>query len=201
MAIGGVVLCGGQSRRMGQSKAMLPFGPECMLQRVVRLLGEAVRPIVVVAAPDQPLPRLPPEVEIARDRQPHRGPLEGIAVGLQALAGRVEAAYVSACDVPLLAPGFVRRVAQLGAGWAVAVPRVGDYDEPLAAVYRVDVLPQIEALLSAGRLRPAFLFDVVPTRRIPAELLREVDPELLSLRNANQPEQYAELLRLAGFSP
>ena len=42
MDVGGVVLCGGQSRRMGQSKAMLPFGGEAMLQRALRLLGEVV---------------------------------------------------------------------------------------------------------------------------------------------------------------
>ncbi len=201
MSIGGVVLCGGESRRMGQPKAMLPFGPEVMLQRVVRLLGEAVQPVVVVAAPDQPLPPLPPKVEVARDRRPHQGPLEGIAVGLSVLAGRVDAAYVSACDVPLLVPAFVRRVAELAGDWPVAVPRVGQHDEPLAAVYRIDVLPKIEALLAAGRLRPAFLFETVATLRIPAELLRQVDPELLSLLNANQPEQYAEALRRAGFSP
>ena len=46
---GGVVLCGGKSTRMGQSKAMLPFGNELLLQRVVRILGEVVSPIVVVA--------------------------------------------------------------------------------------------------------------------------------------------------------
>lgn len=186
---------------MGQPKAWLPFGRECMLQRVVRLLGEAVGPIVVVAAQDQLLPPLPPEVLVARDRQAQRGPLEGIAVGLHSLAGRVEAAYVSACDVPLLVPAFVRRIAELAGDWPVAVPRVGDYDEPLAAVYRVEVLPKIEALLAAGRLRPAFLFQTVPTLRIPADLLRHVDPELFSLLNTNQPGQYAEALRRAGFSP
>lgn len=199
--IGGVVLCGGESRRMGQPKAMLPFGPECMLQRVVRLLGEALQPVVVVAAPDQSLPPLPPDVEIARDRKPGRGPLEGIAVGLQALAGRVPAAYVSACDVPLLVPAFVRRMAEQAGDWPVAVPHVGGYDQPLAAIYRVAVLPQIEALLAAGRLRPAFLFDVVPTLRIPAEVLQEVDPDLLSLLNANRPDQYALALRRAGLAP
>ena len=41
---------------MGLAKATLPFGPEAMLQRVVRLLGAVVRPIVVVAAPEQELP-------------------------------------------------------------------------------------------------------------------------------------------------
>ncbi len=41
---------------MGVSKATLPFGPETMLQRVVRLLGTVVSPIIVVAAHEQSLP-------------------------------------------------------------------------------------------------------------------------------------------------
>ena len=56
MAEAGIVLCGGKSTRMGSSKALLPFGSETMLQRVVRLLGEVVSPMVVVAAVDQELP-------------------------------------------------------------------------------------------------------------------------------------------------
>ena len=56
MNIGGVILCGGESRRMGRPKAWLPFGPETLLQRVVRLIGEVVNPLVVVAAPDQDVP-------------------------------------------------------------------------------------------------------------------------------------------------
>ncbi len=196
---GGIVLCGGKSRRMGRPKAMLPFGPERMLQRVVRLLGEAVHPIVVVAAEDQQLPDLPGETAIARDRSPDRGPLEGIAAGLRALANRAEAAYVTACDVPLLAPAFVRRVVDLSAGYEIAVPHVNGFDEPLSAVYRASVLPKVESLLAAGRLRPVFLFDEARTLRIERQTLEEVDPELLSLANVNDPQEYAAALRRAAF--
>ena len=66
---GGIVLCGGKSTRMGTSKALLPFGPETMLQRVVRLLSGVVSPIVVVAAVDQELPPLPSDVIITRDER------------------------------------------------------------------------------------------------------------------------------------
>ncbi len=81
----GIVLCGGKSSRMGTSKALLPFGPETMLQRVVRLLGEIVSPIVVVAALDQELPELPGSVIVTRDENEGRGPLEGLRAGLKAL--------------------------------------------------------------------------------------------------------------------
>lgn len=184
---------------MGRPKAMLPFGPERMIQRVVRLLGEAVAPIVVVAAADQELPELPPSVLVARDRLPDRGPLEGIAAGLGALAGRAEAAYVTACDVPLLVPGFVRRVIELAAGYDVAVPHVGGRDEPLAAVYRASVRPVVEELLAAGRLRPPLLFDRVRTRRIPREALVDADPALDTIANVNTLADYRAALARAGF--
>src|SRR4051794_21124741 len=102
ISTGGIVLCGGQSQRMGRPKAWLPFAGELLLPRVVRLVREAVAPVVVVAAADQELPPLPDEVQVVRDEQKGRGPLQGLAAGLASLAGRVEAAYVSSCDVPFL---------------------------------------------------------------------------------------------------
>ena len=185
---------------MGRSKMTLPFGPETMLARVVRLLGEAVDTIVVVAARTQELPALPPGVLLARDRQDNRGPLEGLAVGLQAISDRVGAAFVTACDVPLLVPAFVRRMLDLSAGFDIAVPHVDGFDEPLSAVYRTGVLPQVEALLAAGRLRPAYLFDLLRTRRVTAAELRGVDPELRSLANVNSPADYQAALQRAGFA-
>src|SRR5947209_8147557 len=108
--VGGVVLCGGRSSRMGRPKAWLPFGDELMLPRVVRVLGGVVDPVVVVAAPGQDVPPLPAGVEVVRDEVEGKGPLGGLAAGLAALAGRADAAYLSACDVPFLQADFVRRV-------------------------------------------------------------------------------------------
>src|SRR5437660_9957112 len=98
----GVVLCGGHSSRMGRPKAWLPFGDELMLPRVVRLLSEAVSPIVVVAAPGQDIPPLPADVRLVRDEEKGRGPLQGLLAGLTTLQGRADAAYLSSCDVPFL---------------------------------------------------------------------------------------------------
>ena len=181
---------------------MLPFGRETMLARVVRLLGEAVDSVVVVAAAGQALPELPPNVEVLRDRHKDCGPLEGVAVGLRAIAPEAEAAFATGCDVPLLLPEFVRRMIELSAGYDVAVPRVDGFDEPLAAVYRTCVLPRVEALLDRGRLRPAFLFDEVRTRRVTADELADVDPKLQSLANVNTPADYrAALVEIGGSEP
>src|SRR5436309_15378318 len=93
--VAGLILVGGKSFRMGLPKATLPFGPELMLQRVVRLLSSVVQPIVVVAAPTQSLPPLPADVLIARDDREARGPLEGLLAGLSAIAPHAEAAYAT----------------------------------------------------------------------------------------------------------
>jgi molybdopterin-guanine dinucleotide biosynthesis protein A len=193
----GIVLCGGQSSRMGRPKAWLPFLGETMLARVVRRLGEAVSPIVVVAAVGQGVPPLPAGVEVVRDARPGLGPLQGLAAGLEALADRTDAAYVSTCDVPLLLPAFVGRMIELLGEQHIAVPDVDGYRHPLAAVYRAVVLDVVRELLAEDRLRPMLLFDRVPTRLVRQEELEDVDPELRSLRNLNTAEDYEAALREA----
>jgi molybdopterin-guanine dinucleotide biosynthesis protein A len=197
MRTAGIVLCGGQSRRMGRPKAWLPFAGELMLPRVVRQLGAAVAPVVIVAAPGQELPPLPGGVTVVRDEEEGRGPLQGLAAGLAALAGRADAAYLSSCDVPFLRPAFVRRLVDLLGEHAVCVPRVGEHHHPLAAVYRLDVAADVRRLLAEGRLRPFFLFEAVPTRVVGAAELADVDPDLRTLRNLNTPEEYEAALRQA----
>jgi molybdopterin-guanine dinucleotide biosynthesis protein A len=197
--VGGIVLCGGQSTRMGLPKATLPFGTESMLTRVVRILSSVVKPIVVVAAPNQQLPDLPPTVVLARDQREARGPLEGIRAGLSALPRPATSAYVTSCDVPLLVPAFVSQLLALMQQYEVVVPHDGDLHHPLAAVYDVRVVDRIESLLESNRFRPVFLFDVARTLRVPVEVLRGVDPELKSLRNLNHPDDYVAALRDAGL--
>lgn len=198
-SIGGIVLCGGRSTRMGMAKASLPFGPETMLQRVVRLLGGVVSPIVVVAARDQELPPLPSDVIVTRDEREARGPLEGLRAGLKALPDTVAAAYVTSCDVPLLEPAFVQRMVDLLGRDDIAVMEIDGFTHPLSAVYRRATLPHVESLLAEDRLRPVFLFDAVRTRRVKPEEMVAVDPELRTLRNLNTPADYQAALADAGF--
>jgi len=197
--IGGIVLCGGKSSRMGLPKATLPFGAELMLGRVLRLLGDVVEPLVVVAAPSQELPDLPAGTIVARDEREGRGPLEGLLAGLKAIMEHAEAAYVTSCDVPLLQLDFVRKMIELLGDRQICVPIEGGFHHPLAAIYKTNVIPTIEKLLATDRMRPVFLFDEVATNRVPVEELRAVDPQLSTLMNLNTPDDYLNALRQAGF--
>jgi molybdenum cofactor guanylyltransferase len=200
MTAGGIILCGGRSTRMGTPKATLPFGPETMLQRVVRLLSTVVDPIIVVAARQQPLPALPDSVIVAEDEREQRGPLEGLRAGLKALPNSVDSAYVTSCDVPLLVPGFVTRMIELLGDYDIAVMEIDGFPHPLSAVYRRATLPQVEALLDRDKLRPVFLFDAVNTRRVRPEEMISVDPQLRTLRNLNTRDDYRAALAEAGLA-
>jgi len=184
---------------MGQPKAWLPFGPEPMLVRVVRILSEVVAPVLVVAARDQDLPTLPAGVEIARDEHDSLGPLAGLAAGLAALRGRAEAAYATSCDAPLLRPEFVRRMIAALGDYDLVIPRDAAHRHPLAGVYRASLESTIRELTSQNRRRLVDLPEHCRAREIDVAELRAVDPELLSLRNANTPADYAAALEAAGF--
>jgi len=145
----------------------------------------------VVAAVGQELPPLPDGVEIVRDIHEAKGPLAGLAAGLAALAGRVDAVYLSSCDVPFLKPEFIGTVFDNLGAHDIAVPWVGGYPHPLAGVYRLSVWPVVDRMLDEERLRLRDLLGEVPTRFLGADAFAELE----SLVNVNTPEQYEAALR------
>src|SRR5690349_8268256 len=81
-----IVLAGGGSTRMGTDKASLDWHGTTLLRRAVGIAHRAVDgPVIVVRAAGQRLPLLPDGVELAQDARPDRGPLEGLAAGLDTL--------------------------------------------------------------------------------------------------------------------
>ncbi|RIK76447.1 MAG: molybdopterin-guanine dinucleotide biosynthesis protein A [Planctomycetota bacterium] len=201
MRLGAIVLCGGSSTRMGMPKADLLFGDETMLARVVRRLSEVASPIVVVTAHGQTPPTLATPCRFAADARPNRGPLEGLAAGLRAIAADADAVYATSCDAPLLVPAFVQALADRLAVADAAVPCDGQFAHPLSAVYRTGVLAAVNRMLAAGRLRTTDLLDEIAARRISVDELRAADPRLDSLRNLNRPEDYLAALAESGFTP
>ncbi len=219
--LGGVILAGGRSSRMGRPKAWLPIGGRTMLEIVLDAVGAGLRqavtdlreagaelrapgarsdpPIVVVAAPDQELPSLPAGVDRAVDTVEGEGPLRGMQAGFDLIAGRADVVFVSSCDAPMIRPAFVARMISMIGDHDIAVPFVDDRHHPLAGVYRTRLGAVIGDLLTTGRRRPFDLFDRARTLVVTAEELRSVDPDLDSLKNFNSPSEYDELLaRLAG---
>lgn len=192
-----LILCGGHSRRMGRPKYLLEFPGELLLPRMCRITAEVASPVIVVAAPDQPMPDLPAGVAVIRDDLPDAGPLAGIARGLQHLAEHHPdrpAAFVTSCDVPLLTAVVIRFVSQqLGDADAAAV-RDGEFVHPLCAVYRTRLARPARELLETGERRPRRLLEAACTQFVAAESLQAVDPRLDCLHNMNTPADYQQIL-------
>jgi molybdopterin-guanine dinucleotide biosynthesis protein A len=194
MRYGGIILCGGKSSRMGTSKAHLQFGAETLLQRIVRIMGEVLDPLVVVAANGQELPDLETKVMICRDKNEGQGPLEGLAAGLDALKERCDAVFLSSCDVPFLKKEFILGMTKALGESRMCIPRTEGYFHPLASVYRVDVLSDVQQLLREKKLRPFFLLEKVKGKIIEEAQLKQFDSELFSLKNLNTPEDFQQAL-------
>jgi molybdopterin-guanine dinucleotide biosynthesis protein A len=203
----GVVLAGGRSSRMGRPKADLAWHGSTLLHRTTALLARTVGgPVLVVAAPDQDLPELPPRVEVVADPVEGLGPMRGLATGLAALDGRAAVAFVCSTDLPFLHPVLVRAVLR---GFAagpdadpvdVVLPVARGYRQPLAAGYRTALAGLVEKLLGEGDLRPGMLFRHCRVTQLDdAALLDDpdlarLDPDLDSLLNVNEPDDYAAAL-------
>jgi len=192
------VLAGGRSSRMGTPKAALEWHGSTLLRRTVGILARATDgPVVVVRAPGQELPALPPETDVVDDPQEGLGPVQGLAAGLAALTGRAEVAFVSSTDMPFLHPAFVRRVLRaVQEGADVGLPVARGYPQPLAASYSVALAPVAAKLVAGERLRPAFLFEECAVERLDETALRAdpvlaaLDPGLDSVVNVNEPGDY-----------
>src|SRR3954468_2703936 len=199
MDAAGVVLAGGRSSRMGTSKAALPWQGSTLLHRTVSLLAEVVGgPIVVVASPGQELPAVPSGTTIVEDPIEGLGPMQGIATGLDAVAGSAWAAFVCSTDMPFLHPAFVRRVLnELSSNDVdVVLPLVRGHRQPLAAAYLTSLAGTVRELVAAGRLATGMLFERCVVREIDeAELLADsdlakADPNLDSVITISTPEDY-----------
>jgi molybdopterin-guanine dinucleotide biosynthesis protein A len=198
--LGGVVLAGGRSSRMGTPKAALEWHGSTLLCRTAGIVARATGgPVAVVRASGQDLPGLPKSVIVVDDPREGKGPVQGIAAGLAALAGQADAAFITSTDLPFLHPAFIRRVlGVLGApdGPDVALPVARGYQQPLAAAYRTGLAGLAERLVKEDRLRPAFLFAECQVERLDdAALLADpalakLDPDLDSVLNVNTPDDY-----------
>jgi molybdopterin-guanine dinucleotide biosynthesis protein A len=198
----GIILSGGQSRRMGRPKATLMFGHCTILERLIETLHGIFDDILIIAAPKQsegfPIEHLlrtaPSLVHLLRDQTAYQGAAVALAQGLAAAANDV--AFACSCDLPLLRVEVVRALYEMLNGYEAVIPDIGGKPQPLCAVYRRDVARVIEAQLVSGERRLTRITAGLRAHR-PDELqLREIDPDLRSFMNVNSPEEYNRALAI-----
>lgn len=130
-----MLLVGGYSRRMGMDKATIPINGKPLWKRQLELLKK-LRPAALWLSARIRSPWFPPDIETVFDQPPSRGPLSGIAVGLNYT--ETSHLLVLAVDLPQVTASHLAKLwALAGAGVGVIPSRDNDL-EPLCAIYPVE---------------------------------------------------------------
>jgi molybdopterin-guanine dinucleotide biosynthesis protein A len=208
--LGGVVLCGGASRRMGRDKARLDLGGRTLLERAVALLAARAPRVALACGPvarygELGLPLLldrPPAGALGaaeRGERPERiGPLAGLEAALAgslALHPQGGAVLAVACDLPALVPADLDPLLEraLEGSYDAVLYETARGPEPLCAVWHTDLLPAVRAALDAGeRKATAPLARALPGGRLPRVARLAGAPRALE-RNLNTPADVASL--------
>jgi molybdopterin-guanine dinucleotide biosynthesis protein A len=183
----GVVLAGGDSRRMGRTKGLVEIEGIPMARRVADALRRGGCDQVVIVGGDVRELR-PLGLTVAVDLHPGEGPLGGVLTALAFSArpvsghpGTERPVFVAPCDVPALSPAVVRTVLERAASaeHADAVVARSHRLEPALAIWNPSAYPSLEAAFARGERA---LHRVLGLLRV-----EEVPVEPAALRNVNSP--------------
>lgn len=195
-----LIICGGESRRMGRAKPHLPFGDETMLARVVRIVSPVVEEVVLLTAKTQELPDLPYAYTELPDRVEQQGPAAALYEGLKCVAGWANAVVVLGCDLPLVNEATIEFLFEKLQNYEAVIPRHEGLPQPLAAVYSMQALEKLENVLYSGNQRLLSCIEPLDTFWVDPRELALVDARLGILHNVNTPDAYREALAIAGLS-
>jgi molybdopterin-guanine dinucleotide biosynthesis protein A len=186
----GVVLAGGQGRRIGGSKATVSLDGQPLISYSLRALQAVLADVVILAKSATVLPSIAGvTVWIEPDTLHH--PLIGIIQALALADGRP--VLICAADLPFVTPDLLTRLARHDPGTAPAVIAAsGDRIQPLLGCYQ----PGAARLLSRVDLnRP--LREVIAA--IGPALLAVDDPDMLF--NVNTPDDLLQAAAMLGSRP
>ena len=190
------IQAGGQSRRMGRNKALMPFLGEPLIARLVRRLRPFAESLIITT--NQPEAYAFLDVPLAPDVLPGAGALGGLLTALSAAATPFVA--LVACDMPFANGAFLRFGAEqlMKEGADVFIPHTAHGFEPLHAVYRRETaLPAVKSALAAEQRRMISWFKAVQVVRAEAAVWRRFDPHGLMFQNVNTPEEFAQAEKTA----
>ncbi len=190
-ALSGIVLAGGQSRRMGYNKALLELEGQTLIARVLERLSPLCDELIISANDVELYADLP--AQVVPDLIAGRGALSGIHAGLATM--RHDKAVVVACDMPFLSLSLLRYMVVMSSGYDVVAPRVDGFFEPLHAVYSARCVEPIAQLIAKGPRRVVDLYRQIRLREVTKADVQLFDAAL-SFVNVNTHKEWAEVQRL-----
>lgn len=147
-ALTAVILAGGQSRRMGQNKALLSLGGQSFLERIIAAATPLVQSVAVV---DNGEAGSVYQGVCWKDRYTEQGPVAGIETALWHI--KTPYALILSCDLPLLSTTVLAYLLAHSAPQQSTIFSLDGRWQPLIGVYAQQQQPIFEQALQQQQLR------------------------------------------------
>lgn len=191
-----VVQAGGQSRRMGSNKALLPFLGKPLIQRVV----DRIRPVAdeILITSNQPEDFEFLNLPVFGDLLPGYGALGGLLTALTISSSPVTA--VVACDMPFVSADLLKHQVKIleSGNWDAVVPKSVSGYEPLHAVYRTQTCRQaVQQAIENGEKKMIAWFPAAKIYYVEKEDLAQFDPHERIFLNVNTLSEFQAAEQIA----
>lgn len=164
----GLILAGGQGRRMGGvDKGLQLLRDRPMVEWVLDRLAPQVADIVINANQNQDTYARYGHAVVGDEIGGFAGPLAGLHAGLKSTTRRF--ILTVPCDSPFLPTDLQARLhaASIATNADLAVAKTGDQAHPVFALVRTSVLPHLEAFLRGGGRKIDFWYATLNVVEVP----------------------------------
>ena len=185
----GIILSGGESRRMAKDKAFLKIDGEYIIERILNVFKDIFDEIVIVT--NTPEFYISYDVTLVGDIIEKKGPMSGLYSGL--INSKSNYNFVTACDMPFLKRQLISFMMDLAGSNDIVLPRIKDLLEPLHAIYSKSCIPCIEGYLKNGNRGLRELLGGCKVRYVEEEEIMPIDPDMKSFININTLEEYDKI--------
>ena len=193
-----IILCGGQSRRMGRDKGSLIIKDKPMIKYILSTLNNEIDEVIIVLNDSERISKyeefINPQdynytLKFVEDKIKNKGPLPGILTGLENISS--EYAIVFPCDNPFVTKNTVQTLfSEIDEGIQAVVPYHDPENklktsEPLHSIYNKNIIPTINDLLSKESLHIKGAIEKIDTKFVLIDNKKILKKEF---RNLNRPE-------------
>ena len=187
----GLVLAGGQSKRMGTDKALLILNGQTVIERVVQSLASVSDelPLVVNEPSRYKFLNLP----TVTDQVPNGGPLMALYSGL--VHTSASWCLATACDAPLLQPQLLKHLLEYRGSVDAVLPFINI--QPFPGLYSKTCITILECLLTKGRSAARDIARACKVITVNEESIRKLDPDLKSFQDLDTPNGFEKLQAIA----
>ncbi|MEE1129681.1 MAG: molybdenum cofactor guanylyltransferase [Methanobrevibacter sp.] len=192
-----IILCGGQSRRMGQDKGSMIIQNKPMIKHLLSTLNNEINEAIIVLNNKERIDKYKQFIELedydypitfVEDKIKNKGPLPGIMTGLEKIKSQY--ALILPCDSPFVTKKYINNIfSEINRDYQAIVPYHETENklktsEPLHSIYNKNIIPEIEDLIKQDSLHIKGLIEKIETKFVLIDNKKILKKEF---RNLNRP--------------